>query len=177
MLRLCESTHNSRTQVNNRILQFEDPINTVLNGTIHKNLPPSFAKVSGQAATSSASTENKQANGKNKGGSKDGKGQKKQKSDDRNGNLVKNTTQPVEFKLTAGKLWKDNFATILPHDRPAWTDKIWMCARWDLKGDCYDNCVRAVSHVTHENIPDKKQEEFLTFLSKCREEIGEKKSS
>jgi hypothetical protein len=64
----------------------------------------------------SAPTENKQADGKNKGGSKDRKGQKKQKSDDGNGNLVKSTTQPVEFKLTAGELWKDNFATILPHD-------------------------------------------------------------
>jgi hypothetical protein len=40
------------------------------------NLPPSFAKVSGLAATLSASTESKQANGKNKGGSKEGKGWK-----------------------------------------------------------------------------------------------------
>ncbi len=53
---------------------------------------------------------------KNKRGSKDRKGQKKQKSDDGNGNLVKNTAQAVEFKLTAGELWKDIFATILPHD-------------------------------------------------------------
>jgi hypothetical protein len=80
------------------------------------NLPPSFAKVSGQAATLLAPTENKQANGKNKGGSKDGKGQKKHKSDDRNGNLVKSTTQPIKFKLTAEELWKENFATILSHD-------------------------------------------------------------
>jgi hypothetical protein len=115
-LRLCKTAHNSRTQVNNRILQFEDLINTVLNGTFHMNLPPSFAKVGGSAATSSASTESKQADGKNKGGSKDRKGQKKQKSDDGNGNLVKNITQPVKFKLTTGELWKDNFATILPHN-------------------------------------------------------------
>jgi hypothetical protein len=73
-LRLCEPAHNSCTQVNDRILQFEDLINTVLNGTFHVNLPPSFAKVRGQAATSSAPTENKQADGKNKDGSKDGKG-------------------------------------------------------------------------------------------------------
>jgi hypothetical protein len=80
------------------------------------NLPPSFTKVSDLAATPSASTESKQADSKNKGGSKEGRGLKKQKSDDGNGNLVKNTTQPVKFKLTAGKLWKDNYATILPHD-------------------------------------------------------------
>jgi hypothetical protein len=80
------------------------------------NLSPSFAKVSGSAATLSASTENKQADGKSKGGSKDRKELKKQNSDDGNGNLVKNTTQPFKFKLTAGESWKDNFATILPHN-------------------------------------------------------------
>jgi hypothetical protein len=102
-LRSCKTAHNSCNQVNNRILQFEDLIDTVLNGTFHMTLPPSFAKVSSSAATSSASTESKQADGKNKGGSKDGKGQKKRKSEDRNGNIVKNTTQPIKFKLTAGE--------------------------------------------------------------------------
>jgi hypothetical protein len=126
------------------------------------NLPPSFAKVSGLAAMLSASTENKQADGKNKGGSKDRKGRKKQKSDDGNGNLVKNSTQLVEFKLTTGYSWKDNFATILPHNRPAWTGKTRMCARWHLKGDCYDICTRAVSHVTNNNIPNNKRAKFLT---------------
>jgi hypothetical protein len=41
---------------------------------------------------------------------------KETKSDDKNGNLIKNTTQPTEFKLSDGKWWKDNSATILPHD-------------------------------------------------------------
>jgi hypothetical protein len=58
-------------------------------------LPPSFAKVSGSAATSLVSTESKQADGKNKGGSKDKKGWKKQQSEDGNGNLIKNITQPI----------------------------------------------------------------------------------
>jgi hypothetical protein len=85
--------------------------------------------------------------------------------------------QPVEFKLTTRESWIDNFATILPHDQPAWMDKIWMCPRWHLKGDCYDNCARVVSHVMNDNIPNKKRAEFLTFLSKCREEIAKKKLS
>jgi hypothetical protein len=112
---------------------------------------------------------------KNKGGNKDGKERKKRKSEDGNGNLVKNTTQPVKFKLTARESWKDNFAMILPHNQPAWTGKIWMCARWHLKGDCYD--ARAVSHVKNDNIPDNKQAEFLTFLSKCHKEIAKRKSA
>jgi hypothetical protein len=52
-----------------------------------------------------------------------------------------------------------------------------MYVRWHLKGDYYDNCARAVSHMMNDNIPDKKQAEFFTFLSKCGEEIAKKKSS
>jgi hypothetical protein len=115
-LRSCKTAHNSHTQVNDKILQFKDLIDTVLNGTFHMNLPPSFAKVSGQAAALLAPSENKQANGKNKGGNEDRKGQQKRTSDNVNGNLVKNITQPIEFKLTARESWEDNFATILPHD-------------------------------------------------------------
>jgi hypothetical protein len=63
-----------------------------------------------------ASTESKHADGKDKGKSKDGKGRKKQKSEDGNENLVKNTTQPAKFKVTTRESWKNNFATILPHD-------------------------------------------------------------
>jgi hypothetical protein len=35
-----------------------------------------------------------------------------------------------------------------------------MYVKWHLKGDCYDNCARVVSHVTNDNIPNKKQAEF-----------------
>jgi hypothetical protein len=70
--------------------------------------------------------------------------------------MVKNTPQPDEFKLVTGESWKENFATILPHDRPAWTDKIKMCARWHIKGDCYNNCSRTISHVMNDNISNNK---------------------
>jgi hypothetical protein len=99
-LKLCKLAQNSCTQVNNRILQFDDLIDAVLNGTFHTMLPMAFKKVSCSAAASSL--ESKQPdNGKNKGGGKDGKGRKKRKSEDINGNILKNTTQPDEFKLTA----------------------------------------------------------------------------
>ncbi len=91
--------------------------------------------------------------------------------------LSRTLRSPVKFKLTAGESWKDNFAMILPHNQPVWMGKIWMCARWHLLGDCYNNCTRAVSHVTNNNIPDNKWAEFLTFLPKCCEEIAKKKSA
>jgi hypothetical protein len=105
----------------------------------------------------SESAEKKESDGKYKGGEgEDGKGRKKRKSKDGKGNSVKNTTQPDEFKLTASKNWKEHFANILPHNRPAWREKVRMCTRWHLKGDCYDNCLRVISHVTNDKIPDNK---------------------
>jgi hypothetical protein len=79
LLKSCKLAQNFCTQVNNRILQFNNLINAVLNGTFHMTLPMAFKKVSGSAAA--ASLESKQpADGKNKGGGEDGKGRKKRKS-------------------------------------------------------------------------------------------------
>jgi hypothetical protein len=50
-----------------------------------------------------------------------------------------------------------------------------MCARWHLKGDCYNNCLRVISHVTNDKIPDNKRAEMVGFLTKCRDEIAKKK--
>jgi hypothetical protein len=73
----------------------------------------------------SESAEKKEPDGKHKGGEgKEGNGQKKHKSKDGKGNSVKNTTQPDEFKLIASKNWKEHFANILPHNWPAWTEKV-----------------------------------------------------
>jgi hypothetical protein len=101
-LRSCNIAHNSRTQINDRILQFEDLINTVFNRTFHMTLPPSFAKVRGSAAMSLASTESKQADRKNKGGSKDGKGWKKQKVRTEMGTLSRTLRSPSSSILPPG---------------------------------------------------------------------------
>jgi hypothetical protein len=43
-----------------------------------------------------------------------------------------------------------------------------MCARWHIKGDCYDNYARVTSHVTKDKISADKKAGFLTFMKKCR---------
>jgi len=83
---------------------------------------------------------------------------------------VKNTSQVKEFKLLQGETWKDNFASILPHDRPNWGPKEKICARFHIKGDCFDNCSRKSSHVTNENFPSDKQAAFSAFMAKRRDE-------
>lgn len=172
-LKSCEKAVNSRNEVNDSILDFDDVIEHVLNGTFSITLPPAFSKV--KADTS----EIKDADGKHKGGEggEEGKGRKKRKSEDGKGNAVKNSTQPDEFKLTSGENWKEQFAGILTTDRPAWNEKVRMCARWHIKGDCYDNCSRKDSHVPNDKIPDDKRAAMTEFIAKCRAEIGKKKSA
>ncbi len=111
---------------------------------------------------------------KKKGEGKEGKGWKKQKNKDGNGDMLKNTLQPDKFKLIARKSLKDNFAAILPHDWSAWTDRIKICARWHIKGKCYSNCSRVISHITKDIIPNDKRTAFLTYLTKHTKEKSKK---
>ncbi len=69
-------------------------------------------------------SEKKDAARKHRGGkSEESKGLKKQRSEDGKGTEVTNPMQPAEFKLTAGKNWKEHFSGILTQDRPAWNKK------------------------------------------------------
>jgi hypothetical protein len=127
----------------------------------------------GTTATISGTNDSDESGGgKEPSGSKEpGKGRgNKRKSGDGNGNLVKNNSQVEEFKLLPGETWKDNFASILPHDRPNWGPKEKICARFHIKGDCFDNCSRKSSHVTKENFPSDKRAAFSAFMAKCRDE-------
>ena len=44
-----------------------------------------------------------------------------------------------------------------------------MCARWHIKGDCFDTCPCTLSHVPGSKITPKQKEAFLGFMKKCRE--------
>jgi hypothetical protein len=44
-----------------------------------------------------------------------------------------------------------------------------MCARWFIKGDCFDTCSRKNSHVPDDKIPSDKPANFSAFMKKCRE--------
>ncbi len=102
-LKSCERAENFRNKVNDKCLDLDDVIEQVLNKAFTMTLPPAFTKVKTEA------TVKKNTEGKHKGGKgKEGKGRKKQKSKDGKGTGVTNTTQPAEFKLTAGKTGKSN---------------------------------------------------------------------
>jgi hypothetical protein len=46
-LRSCKQAYHSHAKVNNRVLQFDDTINEVLNKTFQMILPPTFKKFQG----------------------------------------------------------------------------------------------------------------------------------
>ncbi len=171
-LKSCKRAENSRNEVNDKCLDLDEVIEQVLNGTFTMTLPPAFMKVKTEAS------EKKDAGGKHRGGeSEESKGRKKRRSEDSKGTGVTNPTRPAEFKLTAGENWKEHFLGILTQDRPAWNKKVRMCARFHIKGNCFDNCTRKESHVTNDKIPDDKRAAMKEFLAKCRAEIAKKKSA
>jgi hypothetical protein len=112
-LRSCQNATLSRTHVNDNVLDFENLLEQVLNGSFNMVLPPSFKKIEITPKPDVKA-------GGNNDDPNPNPTKEKRRSEDGNGNLVKNTSQPDEFKLLPSETWKDNFALILPHDRPNW---------------------------------------------------------
>ncbi len=122
----------------------------MLNGVFNLNLPAAFKKIENPTKTA-AVNENKQAAAGNDK-KENGGNRRKQKNENGNSNLIKKKTQDKDFAPKESKIWKDTFSKQLPQDRPTWDRKVKMCARWHIKGDCYDNCARVISHVTKDEI-------------------------
>ena len=162
------------------VLDFENLLEQVFNGNFHMVLPMSFKKI--EVESKSDSSSKRTLAGGNISNDPDPNPKKgKRKSEDGNGNLVSNSAQDEEFKVRTGETWKDTFSKQFPLDRPFWDEasKVKICARWHIKGDCFDNCARKASHVTKDKMPSDKRASFLAFMKKCRtclEEASTKKN-
>ena len=64
-------------------------------------------------------------------------------------------------------MWEDFRAKCLK-SRPDWNNLVKMCARWHIKGSCFDTCQRAISHVPCSKVPPKEKKNFLTFMGEYR---------
>ena len=153
------------------VLDFENLLEQVLNGSFHIVLPASFRKIE-VAPKSEITSAIKSTPGGGNIGSDLNPNQSKRgkcKSEDRNGNLVSNSAQDEEFKVRAGETWRDTFSKQLPHDRPFWDEawKVKICARCHIKGECFDNCARKASHFTKDKMPSEKRALLLAFMKKC----------
>ncbi len=165
-LSLCKQVSFSCTQVIDNILEFEVLLEQVLNGVFNLNLPAAFKKIKNPTKTAAVNENKQAAAGNNEKGN--GGNRRKRKNENGNGNLVKNKTQVKDFVPKEGETWKDIFSKHFLQDRPTWDGKVKMCARWHIKGDCYDNSARVISHVTKDKIPADKKAGLLTFMKKCR---------
>ncbi len=165
-MRSCKQASIARTQVNDNVLEFKDLLEQVLNSAFQMSLPASFNKIANSSKNAAAEeTKHDTAGNEGKG---NGGNKKKHKSKNGNGNLVKNLTKDKDFALATSKSRKNTFSKQFPQDRPSWEEKVKMCARWHIKGNCYDNCTRVTSHVTKDKIPADKKSGFLAFMKKCR---------
>jgi hypothetical protein len=121
-LRLSLNATLSRKHVIDNILDFENLLEQVFNGSFHIVLPMSFKKIK-IAPKSDTSNVNKRTPGGNISKDPDPNPSKRgrRKSEDGNGKLVSNSAQDEDFKVRAGETWKDTFSKQLPLDRPFWT--------------------------------------------------------
>jgi hypothetical protein len=128
--------------VNDSVLDFENLLEQVLNGSFHILLPASFRKIE-VASKSEITSAIKSTPGENIGSdlNPNQSNRGKCKSVDGNSNLVSNSAQDKDFKVKMGETWKVTFSKQLLFDRPFWdkASKVKICARWMIKGDCFDN--------------------------------------
>ena len=166
----------TRLSVNNKVIDFGDLLEHVLNGTFMMTLPPSFKVVhAGSNAATVDDAKQAAAAGVNAGEAGEGKGRgKKRKSENGNGNLVKIPAPDKDLAMKPGKSWAETFSKKFPKDRPSWDGKINMCARWYIKGDCFDDCSCKGSHIGKDKIPADKKASSITYMAKCCKAAKEK---
>jgi hypothetical protein len=165
-LNKCKRARILRADVNDRIIDFSDVIELILNGTFTMPLPPSFKRINSKAAINKRSS-NDLAKEDSKKEQKSDKKEKQEKLV-----IVKNKHQHKSFKMNQNKSWKRFFKSAYIDSRPSWDGKKTkkMCIKWHIHGECFENCNRKESHVPKEDIPPAKVKEMCAFMAKCRSE-------
>jgi hypothetical protein len=158
-LSMCKLATVSCSQVDDRVLHFDLVINDILNSQFSKILPATFKKVN---SNPNIVVTSKEDNSKIKGN-------KCRKKNQESRNVVKNTEHLKEFKMASGESWDKNFRSQCPKEHPNFSKDCKMCARWHIKGNCFDTCPCALSHVPGSKITPKQKKAFLGFMKKCWE--------
>ena len=157
---MCERTTVSRSQVDDRVLQFDSLMEDILNGQFIMTLTATFKKVQGNQYkvnhNDTAGKGGSKGDPGDKGGPEklDKHGKKRVIDQELVGSRVINDQQCNEFNLTVGEKW-NNFKAKCTKSCPDWNNQVKMCARWHIKGDCFNTCQRAISHVSCSKVPFK----------------------
>eukprot|EP00957_Ditylum_brightwellii_P179463 13671028-Ditylum_brightwellii.AAC.1 len=125
-LKQCRNASN-RSEVDDNVLNFSQAIEDVIKGRFNMRLPPVFQMIDN---STSGDTLSKKGDKPNK------KAKKEKQSKDR---LVKNNDQLDDFKMSSTETWENDFCGKAVRERPDWDDNSKMCAKWHIKGDCYED--------------------------------------
>jgi hypothetical protein len=118
-LRMCEAATMTRSSINDNVLNFDDLLEQVLNGSFYMNLPASFKKIEVEPKIEATSNAKPAAGARNDGNGKGTGRGKKRKNKNGNGNPVTNSTQDEDFATKAGESRQETFSKHFPHDRPS----------------------------------------------------------
>ena len=152
---------NDTEDVNENLVNFGDIIENSLNQCFNITLPMAFQF-----------TQDKENQNKNIVVLKS-PGKKRKRRDSAPGK-VQNTDQVDEFKMKPNENWKDNWAGKLNGDKPFWDrtkcekGDCKMCARFHIRGDCFDDCYNKASHVTKDKIPADRKHAMKEYMKKVR---------
>ena len=145
--------------VNNHLVCFDEVLEMVMNCTHNVVLPPNFIKSNPKNPTVTppgAGDDDKKRNKKE---------QKRKRGDEEDARITKNTEPITEFLMKQGEIRKRDFAGKCSRDRPKWGEE-WMCARWNIRGECFVNCNNKTSHVEASAVPQAKRDEFKTYIQR-----------
>lgn len=151
-----------RSEVNDRLVDFDDIFEELLDKRFNRTLPPTFQQVNDTDADANIDDDT----GTDTGGPRKRRKRKQREEEDRS--LVRNNNQLEEFKMLNEDEWKDVFCGRCIDDRPNWKGKENMCPRWHSRGFCYKNCNHGSSHVPEDKIPEPKKAEYRAYLKKIR---------
>ena len=148
----------SRDEVSDSGIDFDSLLDHITFGTFQVSLPPVFKHPSSSITTGGGESPPK----------KKGRFSNEPKSDDSKGRVL-NDHQFEDFKLRQGEKWQKYVGAHISH-RPTWNDSCGMCARWHIKGDCFQGCKNADSHVPKEEVPRDKELAMRKYVKKVRDD-------
>ena len=158
----CEK-YEDRLMVNNHLVCFNEVLEMVMNCILNVVLPPNFIKSNPKNPTVTppgAGDDDKKRNKKE---------QKRKRGDEEDARITKNTEPITEFLMKQGEIWKRDFAGKCSRYQPKWGEE-WMCARWNIRSECFVDCNNKRSHVGASAVPQAKRDEFKTYITKVSRE-------
>ena len=160
-LEQCEEA-SDRIEVNDRIVDFDNLFEDLLDGRFSCMLPAVF-KVRAPLQPPTVSNPFDQERGRSTKGNK-------RDVDKNGGGRINNENMVEDFKMKENRSWGNVFCGNNACKRISWNgdEKIKMCPRWHSRGYCYPNCNNKASHVPDTEVPGAKRTEYRAYLKEVR---------